>query len=83
MKNNKIWSNMVNLSGLYSDKPVSCYYNKTLDSWWDKLGDYEITKLGYMEDAGCVYFSSENKEEVEHFILGAKAVMSMLRKWAE
>ena len=84
-----VWAAMVNLSGLYSKNPVKCKYvpdvyetEKGNDRWWSLDGDFDVRKLGEHKTDGHIAFVSENKQDVEKWLKGAKSVMSLLRNWA-
>lgn len=81
MKDSVVFSNSINLGGLYSPRPIRLQWNKSLNSWWDKEGNYEATKLGVFEEDGLVQFTSLDRQEVEFWTLGVKATMKMLKRW--
>lgn len=83
-----IYSNMINLAGLYSNKPVICRNDKYFDlpnHWWDHEGDYSVSKLGLVINKDMLYirFSSINKKEVELWMSGVKSTMKMLAAWTK
>lgn len=86
-KPKKLWASGVNLSGVYSDKPVRVTFHEELsgyddkDYWYDKEGNFEINAVGVTKNDGSFWFSSESKEEVETFLLGASAVIHLLRRF--
>lgn len=69
----KLWASRVNLSGLYSKKPVRVY--RRVDrmhgrqyAYWDAGGDLEILDIGLHLSKTCVRFASDSHLEVENFI---------------
>lgn len=89
MKKPKVlYSNMVNLSGLYSNKPVRCKPEKDSDDdyYWDSSGNFDC-HLTWVEGTiflnRGVQFTSEDKEKVQIWTDGAKAVMKQLNDWSK
>ena len=70
----KAWAARLNLSGLWSAKPVRVYRHSLFDpfetpyEYWDRSGDLCIPHLGVEKEEGWVSFSSEDRAEVEAFI---------------
>lgn len=83
MKKDFVFSALINLRGLYSDKPTKCFYDTVCESWWDKSGNFEVRQLGLDNSHGIVQFSSRDVREVELFILGAKSVMNQLQEFSK
>jgi hypothetical protein len=83
-----LYSNMVNMAGLYSRTPVKCFLRRGGPdsvygaSYWDSTGDYDTYKPGLEIRTGWIKFTSESKREVEAWTEGASAVMRMLRAWS-
>jgi hypothetical protein len=81
------YGNSINLSGLYSKKPVRCDSVATYDNnkYWDKDGDFcvDINKLGIEYKECIVTFSSENEKEVQIWTDGVLATMKMLKSWCK
>jgi hypothetical protein len=77
-----VYANMVNLAGLYSNKPMRCKYNEQLDSWWDRFGSLEVRQLGHYSKSEMIQFSSVSREEVLLWTEGARSVMKLLSRWA-
>lgn len=79
-----IYANRVNLSGLYSNKPLKL----KLEAHYDFYSDGEdfcldTDKIGLVETDGLVGFSSPNEKEVELWTQGAIAVMRQIFKWSK
>lgn len=75
----------VNLGGLGVVTPVKLCWNKSLNSWWVDEGEmkdnFGFEKIGlHVCQYGCVSFASKNKQEVQAFIDGARAVATVLFK---
>lgn len=81
-----IWGARVNLSGCYSDKPVKCKldieYMDENDPEWKSADGYLSIKRGLHAGERHADFGSENKEEVEFFLMGVESTMRLLRVWA-
>ena len=82
-----VWSNMVNLAGLYSKTPIQCRL-KLSGKYWDKSDNYDVSpgEIGISDQrpfSGIARFSSFSKREVELWTLGATAVLLRLRDFAE
>jgi hypothetical protein len=85
------YGNMINLSGLYSKKPIKCYVqSKYFDMltdksivYWDKDGNFNIDSgnLGIESKDGYIKFTSENEDEVKIWTNGVLASMSMIKRW--
>jgi hypothetical protein len=84
-KADKLWGTCVNLSGLYSEKPIRVFKEESLDSFYDRAGDFSVPGPGLRaeRDGGVIYFASENKEDVEEFIAGVKLMQHTLTDLAE
>lgn len=80
-KADKLWGTCVNLSGLYHKKPIRVYKDETLNTYYDRAGNFSIPGVGLnTSDYGVIYFASENKKDVEVFIAGA---MDLQKKVSE
>lgn len=79
----KIWGIGVNLNGAWCYEPVRLTYHDDLDEWYDKHGNLCVKKLGLdHNDSHLTTFASVNKQEVEIFIAGAKAIVKAARNIA-
>lgn len=76
------YSNFVNLSGLFSKKPIKCKYSKRYDGYWDTSGNVDAPTLGLVIKDGMIQFSSTSQKEVELWTSGADSVMKMIRRWS-
>lgn len=87
VKNQKIWANAVNLSGLWNKKPMLLKKHHNVyggtDSWWDKDGDFGVSFIGKDSRRGNITFSSTSKKEVEAWTDGVRDTMTMLQNWSE
>jgi hypothetical protein len=81
-----VWAAAVNMSGCYSSKPIECKLEQDAydddPMWWDKSGDIGF-RLGLKKTDGYTQFASEDKREVELFLMGVEACMSRLRDWSK
>lgn len=77
-----LWAARVNLSGLVSVCPIRVTYRSELEGWWDKTGEFDVTRPGIEGTSGSITFSSENKKEVQTWIEGACAVMQLLQDFS-
>ena len=75
-----IYLGRVNLAGLYDNKPTTLYEDEEYYS--SKDGNVCIDLKDRKKSYGCIDFLSEDKKEVESWIKGAEAVMTMLRRWS-
>ena len=81
----KLWATIVSSGGarkitrVYFDQQSFDTYG--VEQWWDKEGNFDVEKIGlvFNETFGYTRFSSEKKKDVETFLLGAEAVLSVLR----
>jgi len=76
-----IWANRLNLSGLYSTKPVKCTYDKESARWWSKDGDFDVKVLGVNCFDGYTTCASSQRH-VEYWTRGVKDTLHRLRVWA-
>ncbi len=81
-----VWSNMVNVSGVYSPKPIRCVWKPNEFSaggaYWGEGGDYEAGEMGSHVSRHwpqCTTFSSRKRNEVEVWTIGARAAMLLIR----
>lgn len=82
-KPEKIWGNGINLSGLWSDCPVTFTYDDELGGWWHEDGNIDIKELGLHKSDNWITFSSIRFIEVAAWTEGVTSVFAMLRKWAQ
>lgn len=78
-----VYGASINLTGLYSNIPIKCFWDEKSESWFDEDGMFKISKLGMVKDVGRVTFSSSLKKDVENWILGVRATTLLLRDWAD
>jgi hypothetical protein len=86
--NKKYYANRINFVGLYSDKIIICDRKAEYDPdvFWDKTGEFsiDINNLGMHESPnGMFTFSSENKSDVEIWMMGVKSTMKMINRWSQ
>ena len=77
-----VFSNAVNLSGLYSSEPLQLKWSENLKSWWGDSGNYVAKELGYVEEGGRIQFTAYDRLEVERWTLGVKSAMLLLNRWS-
>ena len=77
-----VFGGAVNLTGLYSNIPIKCFWDEKLEAWLDEEGIFKISEMGLVKEPGRVIFSSSHKEDVENWILGVRATSLLLRDWA-
>jgi len=80
----KIWAISLSGCGLYSNKPVKMYKNKSLKTFYDASGNYSVEKEGLSVEPtfGTITYASENKTDVEAFIAGATLALQAARQAA-
>ena len=71
----------MNLSGLYSDKPIEC--TKDEQGWWDKAGDIEASKLGLDDNGVLIQFVTTNKHDAEMYLMGVKTALRQIKRYCE
>lgn len=79
-KKKRIYFGRVNLSGLYDNKPTTLYEDDEYYS--SKDGNVCVDLKNHKNSHGHIDFLSEDKKEVESWIKGAEAVMTMLNRWS-
>ena len=93
-KGGEIYRASVNLNGLYALKPVLCRwkpdtYSDSGGAFWDSRGDADA-KASWPDgqtviprgDAAYIVFASRDKQRVEDWIAGARAVLTRLHEFA-
>lgn len=78
-KHKILYAARVNLNGLYSDEPLKVKYDIESEKYWDNTGDFGVDGPGIDSSYGCVTYVSDDKSDVIKFIMGAAAVMHILR----
>ena len=84
-KDDIVYCSAVNLSGLWSKKPLKMVYlDEETGTYWDRSGDFSCPGLGIQAQwgGGFISFASKNKREVEVWIYGVSASMHLLKNWA-
>jgi len=80
---NKYYLAVINTNGLISNNPILC--NRQADYtdslWWNKSDNWSVdTSLPQLQVfSKLIQFWSEDKKEVEQFILGAKAMSTIFK----
>jgi len=69
-----IWGNLVNLSGLYSDRPVRLKWDPEFGNWWSADGNMAFCKLGEHRERHVVMFASKSRRDVALWTKGVKAM---------
>lgn len=81
-----MWGARYNLRGLSNTKPLKLRRGEGLipysdDVWWVDEGlcknDFSFEKEGLDINSGCIRFCSEDKEKVQAFIDGVRAVHTL------
>lgn len=77
----------INLSGLWSKKPLKAKLYPDLNSWYScekgwGYNDVGAEKLGLHKRGGLTTFASVSKQEVQIWLDGATTVLSHLRDWS-
>lgn len=77
----ELWVAVVNLSGLWLDKPIKVTFDVESNEYRDKSGELGFYREDILlfNDMSRIVFASENKKEVEAFIVGARAVYHILK----
>jgi len=78
-----LYANAVNLAGLYASLPLQVNYDPETGTYWDRGGDFDVTKIGTTHERGRIVFASDKNSEAVAWTLGVKATMSMLREWSK
>ena len=82
-----VWLAMMNLSGLFSNRPIRCKPVSERypdgEGWYNERKDIDVDQLGESGSDGYVTFASRDKDEVQIWIDGAMAAMTMMTRWAE
>lgn len=80
MNKKDLWAVWINGYGFRFDKPTLVKYDEETNSWWNKTGNEDVKKVGLeLNDSGTVItFSSYNKRDVKLFILGMKAMKTVM-----
>jgi len=79
-KHKIIYANAMNLTGLYSTKPVRCKWDAYTGLWWDSSGEFDVDKLGTDDRIGITTFASFDKKEVKFWTQGAMTVCERLKR---
>lgn len=77
------WLNLAGLSGVtkvFLDPNWEVYHDEP--RWWSRNGNMGVEKMGHYRRSGYSYFASENKREVELWVMGIENCMKFLRDWA-
>lgn len=81
MNNKKLYMARVNLTGLYSTKPIAVFKEPD-DDWYASKDGNLVLDLNQLNDrTECTDFFSANKKDVEIWIAGASAVMRAIHSW--
>lgn len=75
-----VWAAKVNLSGLYSTKPIKCTWNN--GAWWDEEGNLGVNDLGLHVEDRIITYVSHLESDVAMWISGARSVLTMLNDWS-
>jgi len=81
-----LYAAMINLSGLFCDKPLKCMRNEDWADggfYYNKSQDLDVSGVGLHDKCGRIEFVSYDKKEVAAWISGASSVMKMLKNWCE
>lgn len=74
-----LWGAVVNLGGgLLTEKPKKFFYNEEFGNWYSSNNQDEVECEGLNVEDGYTTFTSHNKQEVEAFINGVKALRDIL-----
>lgn len=82
-----VYMTVINLSGLYSKKPIVLNWHKEREWYEDKKGNWmwEPSKdpigLSTSSSGGCTQYVSYNKSDVEMWLSGAIEAMRMMKDW--
>jgi len=73
----KVYGAWINTYGLWYTKPRLCKYDEYIGSRWSNDGRSEVRKLGLEVKHGYICFSSVNKKEVQIWIDGIRAGLTI------
>lgn len=83
-----IYAARINLVGLYSEKPIKCrltHNEYPYDFYYGNNGEFihPINTLGLFKEGGLITFTSTKKQDVELFLVGAKAARHHMSLWCQ
>lgn len=82
-KDDVVYFNVLNSSGLYSTVPVKGRYDDDVGGWWSRDGNMWVEKLGvHVVTDRCIKFTSTSKREVQIWTDGALSAMKLLSVWS-
>lgn len=77
-----IYGACINLSGLYSAKPLRCYFDKYAVTWYDTDANVAIDQLGLVVKQSVITYASTKESDVSAWIAGVRSAMTLLRQWS-
>jgi hypothetical protein len=80
MKNKIIYGAAINLIGVWG--PLKMEWNENCKEFYDKTGDFSISKIGLRIEEDIIEFGSKNKKEVEIWVNGIKCAFKRLSDFA-
>ena len=78
----QLWAAMINLSGLYSPRPIRVFWHKTLKEYYASDGNFSVAFDGLTRTACIVTFAHHNKMMVQTWIDGVRSCQHLLREWS-
>ena len=81
-----LWANSINMSGLYSDKPIKVTPYGSLDTWYDEEGNFDVVPIEgpFSRADGLVHgFVSSDALMVQTWTIGAMAMALAVKSLVE
>jgi len=79
MKNKTIYGAAINLVGVWG--PLKMRWNENCKEFYDKTGNFSISKIGLNIKEDVIEFSSINKKEVKIWVNGIKCAFKRLSEF--
>lgn len=84
VKARTVYAAGLNLSGLWSKKPIKVYYDADLRCWYDASENLSVERMGYHQPFSWLKtYASTSKADVQTWIDGVSAAFCMLKNWIE
>ena len=74
----EIWIGILTGSGFHYPKPIKSTWDEETQSWFDKKGKLEVTKLGLLAKTNYISYSSTEREKVSSWMLGVRCCNQLL-----
>ena len=74
----EIWVGVLTNRGLFYPKPLKVYWDQGTESWKDKKGKLEVTKLGLYTRPTFISYSSPERDKVSSWMLGIRCCNQLI-----